>query len=433
VSASIVERLSSKLDTQAAKVRLHEQRYVGDSPIAFLSPESRAALGNRLSVLNLNYCKLAVDALAERIKVAGFIINGASDAALWQLWRDQEMEVGSLQAITDALMTGRGFISVWANDDGPLLNAEAPSQCLIERDPLSRAAVFAFKRWVEDGRGYSVLYERDQITTYATKANVTDPAVIPSTGWEAIRRTPNPLGAIPLVQLTNKGRTSDAYGVSEMDLIKDANDALVKVFVDQLTTSEAYSRPRRHVAGLQIQEDAEGNPIDPFANNDRTWIAEAPDTKFGQFSEADLAGYDVLTRSLLNQISSLSGLPAHYLLSDQQPTSGEEVRAKEISLVARAESKLVMFGHPLAQVAKLAVAVRDGKDTRTIRAEVSWSDPATRTLAQEADAIVKLSQGDRPVLPISEARARLGYSPEQIKALERSDGAEAAFRFAESA
>lgn len=426
--SAVVERLSTRLDEVEAKVRMHEQRYAGDSPLAFLAPDARKALGDRLRVLNLNFCKLAVDSLAERIRVAGFLVDGSSDAALWQTWREQEMESGSLQAITEALLCGRGFISVWGNSEGPVINAEAASQCLVERDPMTREVVRGFKRWTDSGKAHAILYEPDVITPYTSHSNVPEGGVVPSTGWVAGKAIPNPLGMVPLIQLTNRGRIADVLGVSEMDAIKDANDALTKTLVDSLVTSEYFARPRRWATGVEVEEDENGNAVDPFANSDRTWVVEDPGAKLGQFPTSDLAAYDGMTRTLLGQISALSGLPAHYLFADQQPSSGEEVRAKEISLVARAESKIVMLTHPLAHVARLAVAVRDGRDPRRVRAEVSWADPATRTLAQEADAVVKLAQGDRPVLPISEARARLGYSPEQVRQLERQDASEAALR-----
>jgi hypothetical protein len=61
------------------------------------------------------------------------------------------------------------------------------------------------------------------------------------------------------------------------------------------------------------------------------------------------------------------------------------------------------------------VAVRDGRALRSIRAETVWADPATRTVAQEADAVTKLhAEG---ILPTEAALARLGYSPEQIEDL----------------
>ena len=40
-----------------------------------------------------------------------------------------------------------------------------------------------------------------------------------------------------------------------------------------------------------------------------------------------------------------------------------------------------------------------------------YADPATPTRAQSADAMLKLTQGENPVLPIEAAWEELGYSP----------------------
>jgi hypothetical protein len=51
------------------------------------------------------------------------------------------------------------------------------------------------------------------------------------------------------------------------------------------------------------------------------------------------------------------------------------------------------------------VAVRDGRDPQMVEAHVEWADAATRSVAQEADAVVKLFQAG--LLPASYALAKL--------------------------
>lgn len=412
----LLEKLNSTLDTESAKVRMWEQRYDGDLPLSYLSPEAVKALGNRLKTLKLNYCRLAVDAIAERLRIDGFTVNGESDSALWSAWVDNGMVEQSRQAIIDALAVGRGFISVWSTDGVVSVTAEAPDQCVIKRNPITGQAIAGLKRWVEDNHAYCVLYTLDTITLYESKSGVPTGGAIPPTGWTALESTPNVLGALPLVQITNRGRTRDSSGRSEMDSIADLNDALTKLTVDAMVTSEYYCRPRRWATGIEIHEDEEGNPIDPFANSDRTWISEGVDSKFGQFPTADMSSYAEMTQNMLGQISALSGLPAHYVMVSQQPGSGEEVKARETSLVARCESKHPGMGRDLAQVAALMVAVMTNKPVQNIKVATVWHDPATRTLAAEADAMVKLYSAG--VLPIAEVLATLGYGPEQSETIQ---------------
>lgn len=59
------------------------------------------------------------------------------------------------------------------------------------------------------------------------------------------------------------------------------------------------------------------------------------------------------------------------------------------------------------------VAVRDGRDPGTIDdIRVLWADAATRSVAQEADAVVKLYAAG--LLPASYALGKLGYSDDEV-------------------
>src|SRR5699024_4697816 len=79
---------------------------------------------------------------------------------------------------------------------------------------------------------------------------------------------------------------------------------------------------------------------------------------------------------------------------------------------ARAESRQAQFGRSWEWVARLLIAVRTGLDPRVIEAHVNWADAATRSVAQEADAVVKLVQAG--ILPPSIALERLGYAQDEI-------------------
>lgn len=59
------------------------------------------------------------------------------------------------------------------------------------------------------------------------------------------------------------------------------------------------------------------------------------------------------------------------------------------------------------------IAVRDGRDPNLIDdIRVHWAAAATRSVAQEADAVVKLFQAG--LLPRDYALGKLGYSDDEI-------------------
>ena len=85
--------------------------------------------------------------------------------------------------------------------------------------------------------------------------------------------------------------------------------------------------------------------------------------------------------------------------------------AAEASLTARAEARQATFGRAWEQVARLMIAVRDGRDPHQVDVRVSWADAATRSVAQEADAVTKLFAAG--LLPTSFALGKPGYTDDQ--------------------
>lgn len=414
---NIIKKLSDKLDTTAPELAKLDSYWDGTQPAAFLSKASREALGDRLRVLSVNFPRLAVQALTERLNVTGFRLDeqDEADADLWKSWRRNGMEDAAPQAHADALIYGRSFITVWADAAGrPLITIESPNEMAVLRDPATRAVTAAFKRWAHDSQGYGVLYLADRIVKLTASGNITG-NTFPSTGWKVTEEIPNPLGMVPVIPLVNRGRLSEVDGVSEMSDVLDLADALNKLMSDAMVTSEHFARPRRWATGLELVEDEAGNVVNPFPSEaTKLWQSEAPETKFGQFDGARLDGYADLTATVTQQIGALTGLPPHYLgLNGDQPPSADAIRSAEASLASRAYSLQRSFGMAWAEVAKLAVAVRDGVDPYEVDLEVLWASPEVRTPAQSADAAVKLKDIGLPLSVIM--TDTLGFTPAQVE------------------
>ena len=76
------------------------------------------------------------------------------------------------------------------------------------------------------------------------------------------------------------------------------------------------------------------------------------------------------------------------------------------------------MGHKCEYVFKVVVA-----DPLAVDVAIVWADAATRSIAQEADAIVKLHAAG--ILPTSIALARLGYSDDEIEQIRTARRGEA--------
>jgi Phage portal protein, SPP1 Gp6-like len=268
-------------------------------------------------------------------------------------------------------------------------------------------------------------------------------------GFKTVEELANPLAVVPVVNLRNTDRIIGDWGSSEIEDLKSLCDALNKSLADMMVTSEYVGRPRRFATGIELSEapvlDDDGNPVldgagqpvmrevNPIPEGHRAMISENDAAKFGQLAAADLAGYEASVRIILGQIQAVSTLPSAYLgVMSDQPQSADALRASESSLVARAEARQATFGRAWEQVARLMVAVRDGRDPNLIDdIRVQWADAATRSVAQEADATVKLYAAG--LLPASYALGKLGYSDDEVAKIAAARSAESVVRQGDAA
>ena len=403
MNTDLLTTLLQKIDEPAARFADYDRYYAGTQPLAFLSPEARKALGDRFGRLATNLPRLAVTSLAERLRVTGF-----TGADVWEDWIRNDLDQTSGIAHREALLLGASYAMVWADPFGrPKVTVESATQVGVLTDPGTRRITAAVKRWETTTTTEATVFLDDLlIRLRAEQTGAT------TQGFRTIEEIPNPLGVVPVVQLKNSDRLLDD-GVSEIEDLRPLVDALNKVLVDMMTTSEFVGRPRRWATGIELEENEEGEAVNPIPEGDRAMISENDTAKFGQLEGARLDGYQSAVDVLLGQIMAVSALPAHYIgqLSDT-PASADALRAAEASLTARAEARQAAFGRAWEDVARLIVGVRDGADPRQVDVRVTWADAATRSIAQEADAVVKLHQAG--LLPASYALKRLGYSDTEV-------------------
>ena len=413
--SELLEILSAKLDESQSGLAKLDHYYAGTQPAAFLSPKSQEALGNKLRVLSVNFPKLAVRSIAERLQVTGFraIGDDDTDTDLWRIWQANDLEAQSHLAHLDALVYGRSFVFVWAGPNGPRVTVESAKQVTAIFDPASGEVTAVLKKWLSGTTHHAVVLEADTITRYAGNENA----------LRVVEVIPNPLGEVPVVPLVNSGRLLDFEGVSEMADILDLTDGLNKIMSDALVSSEYFARPRRWVTGMEIIEDDDGNAVNPFSSEaNRVWQSEDAETKFGQFDGARLDGYGNIVSILTQQIGAISGLPPHYLgLNGDQPPSADAISSAEASLVAAIYGKHRALGRRWAKVADLVMKVRNGQNTRDF--ETLWRAPDTRTPAQVADAAAKLAGIGVPLAAV--LADPMGYSPSQIDTIMQGKRAEA--------
>jgi hypothetical protein len=139
----LLTQLLQRLDEPAARYAELDRYATGTQALAFLSPEAKTALGSRFGRMASNLPRLAVTALAERLRITGF-----AGADIWSDWIRNDLDQLSGVAHREALLLGDSFVMVWADQQGhPKVTVESAKQVAVQTDPGTRQIVAAMKRW----------------------------------------------------------------------------------------------------------------------------------------------------------------------------------------------------------------------------------------------------------------------------------------------
>lgn len=401
-----IEHRTSTLDP----LRKH---WRGDPPTAFMSKASSDALDGRLGRLSINFPRLLVTSYVDRMNLTGWTgADGQPDTAAWARHLAAGLVARSELIHTDRLMYGAAYVTVWPEAHGPAVVLDNPFTMTVDQDPLTGTVSRAVRTWRHKGAQHALVIDAETVTRWRS-----DAPDLGSAGQWSIVGTPSPSaftadGLVPVVPFIRRMSTDDRNGTSVAADILDLTDAENKLMADAMVTSESYARPRRWATGLEIQEDDDGEVVDPFGR-DRSLQSEDPDTKFGQFDPARLDSYADMSATITQMVGAMTGLPPHYLgLHGDQPAAAEGVRAAEAQLTSRVFSELRAMDEPWSRVAGLVALAsdRDLVDPPVLRPE--WASPEIRTPGQASDSAQKLHSIGVPLASL--LSNTMGWTPDQV-------------------
>ncbi len=429
-------RLCNLHDQEKPELEEYDRLYEGTQRATYMHEEIFRESGNRIPEVRIFWPQTAVDAIAERLFLQG-IKSGDDDldAEFRRVWLANDMDQGMQQAITDALIMRRSYISVGTNEDDPetpVVAPESPLELYVRYDARTRKPIEGLRRWcVYDLSGtlteeYGTLYLPD-VTIWLER----------SSGWKVIDRDEHGLGELPIATLVNRSRTSsmmssgrgatrERIGRSDIEPIRTLTWQGNKLATDMGVAAERVAIPLRALFGAGPDEfkDEKGNPMTPMQAPQGGLLAiPESDVKAFEFQAAQLSNFTGALREVSQQIGMSTGLPPHYLgTPSDNPASAEAITGSESRLATRAEAKQLPFGAAVRRVAWLMNRFATGQWEASLKvAKPDWRNVRTPTVGARADAAVKLGPKDKAILPLRTVREELGYSDDEIDAMEEQD------------
>jgi len=391
----------------------------GFHPVMFSSKKFRRFYAEVLRRYRLNLCRPVIDAVSERLTIAGWEGDLAQE---W--WQTHGISIMN-RVHRPALRAGDAYVLVWPDRD---MNATPdtyrahrllPNEATVVYSDDTEMPEYALKIWTEELDRQRFIqrlnvYYYDRVERYVRQGteqiNYDFAGYAPYTDDEAgdvieyggLLRDLGQDKLLPVVHFA-PSRDLTPYGTSMLEDVIPIQDALNKHAIDILVTSESVAMPVRALLGFEVIENADGTTnapdYDPRLDHFLTIPGEA--ARLIQLDPSSMEGLLKAKQEAITDIATVSGIHQSRLRDAGSVPSGEALRVVERPLVSQVRNLQQDFTEPWTDVARLL-----GLDGQPI-----WSDPVQMDTTEQWSLVqAKIDAG----WPARQAYIESGLSPEVV-------------------
>ncbi|WP_378144807.1 phage portal protein [Cnuibacter sp. UC19_7] len=366
----------------------------------------------RVLELIVDWPRIQVESLEERLKVQGFFRAGEdeADTRLWTWWQSNMMDTNSSLLHIETFVQGRGFGLVGPGEgDIPKITVHDGVGVRIRTDPNTNRVIEGLITYkLADGSDGASYYTPGKTQTWGKLNGV----------WRLMKQFDSGMSRVPLVPFVNRARIGDRHGRSEMVDVMRVTDAASRAITNLQAALELVALPTRYFLGgdgKTFIDKGTGKPIPEWEAYIGRFVTGPSGANVGSLPGANLDQITSTMRFYGAMVSSSTGMPLHYLgISGDNPPSAESLNAQSHRHITKAEKKQTLLGDSYSELMQLAEELVDGGvKPDAARLETDWRDASTPNLQSVAQAIQSLAQGDHPIIPPKVARDYLRLTPEQ--------------------
>jgi hypothetical protein len=393
---------------------------------------------------NVNYCKMVVNAFADRLKVTGLEVADSQKETLWDWWRKNRMDRTQGIVHRNAIRDGDAFVLVEWDSVAELPRfyyepAFAGDGVMVYYSEERRDDIeFASKTWqIKYGNhaGKMVrknLYFPDRIEKYVGHSDIAyghwqpheDDTTVLMAGrlgmagvnwWtDTGAEFGKPLG-IPIVHFKHNDN-GDSYGTSHLADVMPIQDAVNKAMIDLIAAMDANGFPVYVGYGY----DWTLLQVGPGAVASVT--KDSPAAKLESIAGMDPAGLLAVYNALVMEIGRVSGTPLSYFQTTGHVAAEGTMKQQEIALVTQVEKAQTDFGNSWEDCFNIARRLHNAFSSNPALNEdelidTVWTQAESRNDKEQAELLaIRVGQ-----LGVSEeqAQAEMGYDTDDIAAFKR--------------
>lgn len=398
------------------------------------------------------WCAKAVNARANRSIFDGYVFEGAEDARLKRLVRENRLRSKYREACASALVYGVSALTVMRGGAGQpdvMVRAFSANQfcALWDKDAERIGAGIVLADVDREGNpSRYVVHLPDAVLTLAAPAH--------GTAW-GCGVEPNPMGR-PLMELIVNDADPDrpmGHSLLTPELLGIVDKAMRDVFRMELG-AEFFTFPQRYILGADeelftvpaegedggedAEEDEDGaarvpSPVARFNAYIGSWLALTRDEdgelpQVGQFSPMSAENFTKVFENDAQRFSGATNIPLAQLgVLSNTYTSSDALGAANDPLILDVERINAANGEAMENVARMMLCVADGVsyaqlDDSSKAVQAVFKDPSMPTIAARADAFTKIGGSDKSLVGTPVWYEGLGFSQATIDRIEAQKG-----------
>lgn len=402
------------------------RRYYDGVHLLPTAPDRATDKYRRLAELGVtNMCGLIVDTAVERLVPNGVRLSAtaADDLAAWRdVWQTNGLDGVIPVGFEEALKVGLCPMLIWPETvDGETVvswTIEDPDETIVAYEPGSRrkraAALKSFKDDA-DGTEYATLWLPDAVHAWVKPEGASGWVIDP----DETKSGPNPLGAIPVLELASKRNVKNVPAPELSTSVLRLQDRINKTMFDAVVGAEDGAFPQRVTIGIEVETNEAGDPINPLTPGPgKVFVLDAVEgqeatAKIDQFDAYDIAQLISLAEASIKQLAAVSRTSVFYVLAGLTNVGADTIRMADLATSGKIRGHMTRMSEVLEEGFALALKVL-GKDAPP-DIEILWEPIEVRSPAELADAAIKLSQSGYPFAAIARY---VGATPTEIERIE---------------
>lgn len=342
---------------------IYEGYYNGDHEVE-IPPKVKAALKSELGTVN-NYCRLVVDTVVDYI-ISGEIgievkpprnsylddnieETSKAEAMLYEIYSDNQLLYEEMiKALTIMGKKGDVFLKLYLDGNKIKTRVLRPEICFprYKSDDYKEMLYCAIK-WFEDEENdprkkwKAQVFRPDAVEYY----ELGEGSETQYSQWNLVNVERNILGFIPIVHIKNTVDELE-FGVSDLQVMTDLQDALNKTITDMLLTMDNQAFQRVFIFGGQTPK---GQKI----SMEPGIITEVPNENgnLQVIQAADISPFIQVLREIVDQICTVTSTPRAVLTrTDGGALSGYALRLHYVPLERKCLKKEIILSNRLREL-----------------------------------------------------------------------------------